>query len=99
MGNLAGLYRQKGDLPKTIKIGWEMLELIRPKPAFRSQPIVVDSMIQFADIIRQRDPAEGENLYREALRYARERPHENEKNLSVLEKRLEDLKRASKPNE
>jgi eukaryotic-like serine/threonine-protein kinase len=97
MGNLAGLYRQKGDLPKTIKIGWEMLELIRPTPSFRSQPVIVDAMMQFADIIQQRDPAEGESLYREALQYARERPHGNEKNLSVLEKRLQKWEGAGKP--
>ena len=54
--------------------------------------------MQFADIVRQRDPAEGHSLYREALEYARERPQGNEKVIDALEKRLAELEPNDKPN-
>lgn len=92
MGNLAGMYRAMGDMPKTERIARELLEQIRPMPAFRSQPVIVDAMMQFGDIIRKRDVVEAKSLYEEALRYGRERPKDNEKNITHIEKRLNELK-------
>jgi tetratricopeptide (TPR) repeat protein len=98
MGNLAGLYRKKGDLVRAEKTAREFLELVRPMPAFRSQAIVVDGLTQYADEVRRRrSPVEAESLYREALLYARERPQGNEKNIQNLEKRLMELDRKGQP--
>jgi tetratricopeptide (TPR) repeat protein/tRNA A-37 threonylcarbamoyl transferase component Bud32 len=89
IGNLAGLYRQQGDLIKAEATIREFIELVRPIGAYRSQAFVVDAIVQYGDEVRQRrSAAEAEPLYREALLYARERPQGNEKNIATLEMRL-----------
>ena len=98
LGNLAGLYRQRGELVKAGNTAAEFMDLIRPMPALRSQPIVVDGLMQFADEVRnRRSPVEAEGLYREALQYARERPQGNEKNIDGLERRLSELSKKAAP--
>jgi hypothetical protein len=57
----------------------------------RSAPIVVDGIARLADHVRPRDPAEAKRLYEEALAYARQRPHDNGKNIEYIQKRLQDL--------
>lgn len=92
MGNLAGLYRQKGDGVKAERTLQDVLQMVRPVPSLRTQPMIVNAMIQYADEIRQkRSTVEAEGLFREALQYARERPQGNEKNLEDLEKRLPSI--------
>ena len=92
MGNLAGLYRKKGDWGKTEQTAKELLELLRTMPVLRSQSAAVNGMMQYADEVRtRRSAAEAESLYREALQYARERPQGNEKNIEALEGRLAEL--------
>ena len=94
LGNLAGLYRKQGDQIKAEKTIKEFLELVRPMPALRSQAMVVDGLMQYADEVRQkRSNPEAEALYREALQYAREKPQGNEKNVEGLEKRLAGLRK------
>ena len=98
LGNLAGMYRQQGDLVKAENTAREFLELIRPMPALRSQPIVVDGLKQYADEVRQRRGGnEAEALYREALQYARERPQGNEKSIKELEQRIAELRKKGTP--
>ena len=72
--------------------------MIRPMPALRSQPIVVDGLKQYADEVRQRRGGnEAEALYREALQYARERPQGNEKSIKELEQRIAELRKKGTP--
>ena len=100
LGNLAGMYRRQGDLVKAQKTATEFLELIRPMPALRSQSIVVDGLMQYADEVRQRrSVTEAGDLYREALQYARERPQGNEKNVESLKKRLTEMETTSVPKQ
>jgi len=89
LGNLAGLYRQKGDWVSAEQVGKEALGAIRALPGFQGQPAVVDFIMQYGDEIRKRrSGAEAAALYHEALRYALTRPQGNEKNISALEQRL-----------
>ncbi len=93
-GNLAGMYRKQGDVIKAENMAREFVERIRRMPALRSQPIVVDGLMQYGNEVRQRrSGTEAEGLYREALPYARERPQGNEKNFEELEKRLTELQK------
>jgi tetratricopeptide (TPR) repeat protein len=92
LGNLAGMYRSMGDFPKAEQMVKEALEGARTLPLLRTQPICVDFMLQYGDEIRnRRSPAEARAVYGEALRYARERPQGNEKNIAALEQRLAEL--------
>ena len=98
LGNLAGMYRQQGDVVKAENTAREFLDRIRLIAVLRSQPIVVDGLMQYGDEIRQRRTAtEAAGLYREALQYARERPQGNEKNIEGLEKRLAGLQNKDLP--
>lgn len=92
VANMAGLYRKRGDLTNADKMMREFQELVRPLPAIRSQPMVVDALMQYADGVRiHRTAAEAATLYREALQYANEQPAGNEKNLVALKERLDHL--------
>jgi tetratricopeptide (TPR) repeat protein len=92
VANMAGLYRKRGDLINAEKTMQAFLELVRPLPAFRSQPLVVDALMQYADGLRtHRSIVQAEALYREALQYANEQPLGNETNVASLNQRLADL--------
>src|SRR5262249_6049450 len=90
VGNLAGVYRQKGDLVMAERMIREGIDIARPT-ALRSLRMVVDAIKQLADYVAKRDRKEAEALYREALRYARERPEENADNIRKIEAKLEEL--------
>ena len=92
------MYRQQGDPVKAEATAREFLELIRPMPALRSQPIVVDGLMQFAEEVRRRrGGVEAEGLFREARLHARERPRGNEKSIELLEHRLAEPRNQDLP--
>ncbi|MEZ6060745.1 MAG: serine/threonine-protein kinase [Planctomycetaceae bacterium] len=99
LANLAGLYRKQGDMVNAEKTILEFANLVRPVPAFRSQPVVVDALMQYGDEVRRmRSKEEAESLYREALLYAHERPDGNERNVSNF-KNVWRLRRMNNPTE
>lgn len=90
-GNLAGLYRAMGNLDAAERAARSGLEIIRTTP-IRNSPIVVDGIMQYGDGVRVRDRTQAAELYREALRYAREWSHVNQANIKALESRLAEIR-------
>jgi hypothetical protein len=85
---LADLCRRHGDLDAAETAAREALRIARRLP-LRRAPLFIDVMIQLADGIQSRAPAEAGQLYREARRFAEERPADNARHLETLRQRLD----------
>lgn len=72
LANLAGTQRQAGNLVEAEKNIRETISIAR-RSSMRSQPNMLDILIQFADGLRGRqDYTEAESVYREAIQYGGE---------------------------
>lgn len=91
MGNLVGLVNKSGDQARALKLARELLDIIRHIPNLRSQPMIIQQMIYYADVAKTLgDPALAKQGYQEAWQFASERPQGNEKNLEILQGRFRD---------
>lgn len=89
MANLVGLVNASGDKPRALQLARELLEIIRPLAYFRSQPMVIEQMIYFSNVLFERGQyQEALDGLVEAKKFAEERPIGNEKNRVLLEQRL-----------
>jgi len=91
MANRVGLISKTGDIDRALMLARELQEIIRPIHYFRSQPVFVEGMIRFSDhLMIQKKIDEAHNGYQEALKFARERPADNQKNIADLTTRFRD---------
>ncbi|MBL8823891.1 MAG: serine/threonine protein kinase [Planctomycetia bacterium] len=91
MGNLVGLVNKSGDISRALRLARELMDIIRHNPNLRSQPMIVQQMIYYADVAKMLgNLALAQQGYQEAWKFASERPLGNEKNLQELKGRFRD---------
>lgn len=83
------MVKKTGDFDRALTLARELQEIIRPIHYFRSQPMFVEGMIHFCDelMIRKKN-SEASDGYHEAMKFALERPNDNQKNIAELTMRF-----------
>lgn len=86
--NMAGLYRMRGDGVRGEQVVSEIRAQLPTMVGFRSMPANVDALMQYGDALRTVDRRKSDEVFREALQYARERAEVNGPLIAALEQRL-----------